>query len=119
MGIFVPVKSFTNARALVGQYEGGNSISGASSSSSIDLRADGTYAQSGAGSVSSRTSESTVTAGGTSQGGGRWQLNGYTLTLTDGQGKVTQGITFPYDDPKTAVYPDRFYFMGTMYNKKQ
>ncbi|WP_201981014.1 tetratricopeptide repeat protein [Hymenobacter rubidus] len=118
-GIFVPVKSFANAGALVGRYEGGNSISGASSSSTIELRADGTYSQSGAGSVSSTTKDTYVSGGASSRGGGRWQLTGYTLTLTDGQGQATQGIAFPYDDPKTTLYPDRFYFLGVMYNKKQ
>ena len=39
-------------------------------------------------------------------------------TLTGGDGKVVRGITFPYDDEKTKVQPDRLFFAGTMYKKQ-
>jgi hypothetical protein len=118
-GIFTAVKPFAAGRNPAGRYEGGSSISGGTAvSRSLDLRADGTFGRYGVASVSSTSAASKVTAGSQGGDGGRWALAGYSLTLTDAQGKVTRGIAFPYDDPKTAVYPDRFYFAGTMYKKQ-
>jgi hypothetical protein len=117
MGIFTPVKRFEDDAALVGRWEGGDSIStgsgSAASSSTIELRGDGTFTQSRVASVTSRSSESVASAGAEGGGGGTWMLDDYTLTLTYGDGTTLRGITFPYHDGKSQ----RLFFAGTMYKK--
>ncbi|KAA9339569.1 hypothetical protein F0P96_02855 [Hymenobacter busanensis] len=122
MGLFSAVKPFTSANQLVGSYEGGESVSSGSgsiiTSNTIRLNADGTFSRDGVASVKSVSSESTVSGGSQSKNAGRWQWQGYYLTLTDGTGKTTRGITFPFDDEKTKVFPDRLYFNGTMFKRQ-
>jgi hypothetical protein len=121
MGLFAPVKGFSDASELNGRWEGGSSVSfgGGSSLTSreLNLKPDGTFSGATAASISSASDESVVSAG--SHGGisGKWELHGYALVLTYDDGKVVRGVTFPFDDEKTPVYPDRFYFAGTRYKK--
>ncbi len=121
MGLFAPVEPFEEAKELVGRWEGGTSVSFSGSSSatsnSLDLRDDGSFTGESVASLSSRSSESAVTAGSSSDHSGTWKLDGYTLVLTYSDGRTRRGVTFPFDDEKTPVYPDRFYFAGTMYKK--
>lgn len=120
-GLFAPVEPFDDSSELVGRWEGGSSMSfgGGSSitSSSFELRADGTFASSSAASIGSESDESVVSAGSTSSSSGTWKLDGYRLVMTYGDGRVSKGICFPFDDEATPVKPDRFYFMGTLYKK--
>ncbi|MCC2545169.1 hypothetical protein LJY25_01820 [Hymenobacter sp. BT175] len=122
MGLFSAVNPFTSAQQLTGTYEGGESISSGSgsiiTSNTLKLNPDGTFSRDGVASVRSVSTESTVSGGAQSKNAGRWQWQGYYLTITDGTGKTTRGITFPYDDAKTKVYPDRLYFNGTMYKRQ-
>jgi hypothetical protein len=117
MGIFTPVKRFESDAALLGRWEGGDSISSsggsATSSSTLDLRADGTFAQSRISSVTSRSTESVASAGAEAGSSGTWKRDDYTLTLTWGDGRTLRGITFPYHDGKSQ----RLFFAGTMYKK--
>ena len=80
----------------------------------LDLRADGSFASGGISSFKTGG----ATTGGQSATTGKWTLAGYVLTLTTGDGKVVRGITFPLDDEKTAIQPDRVFFSGTSYLKK-
>lgn len=117
MGIFTPVERFDDESELVGRWEGGNSVSfgggSASSVRSLDLREDGTFGQSSAGSVSARSAESAVSGGGTSAAAGKWKLDGYNLALEYDDGTVVRGVTFPYDDGESK----RLYFAGVMYKR--
>lgn len=59
-----------------------------------------------------------MSAGGRGGSTGTWKAAGYSLLLTDRSGKLVRGITFPYDDTATPVYPDRLFFNGTMYKRQ-
>lgn len=120
-GIFVGMGPFANARQLVGTFEGGNSVSGlgtAAVSSGLLFRADGTFSTSTAATVSSTTRQSTVDAGSTNAGAGRWVLTGWTLTLTDAAGRVTRGLAYPIEtDAKTGQVMG-FYFNNVAYARR-
>lgn len=117
MGIFTPIKPFDDESQLVGKWEGGESITvsggGASAARSIELREDGTFSQSSTGSVTAESEDSVVTGGSSSATSGRWEMNDYALALTYGDGRVVQGVSFPYDDGES----ERFFFNGTMYRR--
>lgn len=121
MGIFAPVKGFTDDEHLVGRWEGGTSVSFsgsyAATSNSLDLKADGTFTGESVASLRSDSRESSVSAGSQGTTGGTWKRDGYALVFTYNDGRVVRGVTFPFDDEETAVFPDRFYFAGTMYKK--
>jgi hypothetical protein len=121
-GIFTPVKPIASAAAIAGSYEGGESLStgggGGAVSRSIELRADGTYVSGAAGSLTSRTDQSQVSAGASGSEGGKWTASNYSITLTDHAGKVVRQIAFPYDDTSTPITPDHLYIGGTMYKKR-
>jgi hypothetical protein len=119
MGIFTPVKRFDDESALEGRWQGGNSVSmsggSASSSNTLELREDGTFAQESAGSVSARSSESTVSGGASGSRSGKWDLDGYSLVLTYADGTTVRGVTFPYDDGDSK----RLFFAGVMYKRME
>lgn len=121
-GLFAPVEPFDDSNHLVGRWEGGTSMtfsgSSAATSSSLDLRGDGTFTGASAASLQSASDESVASAGSHGTNSGSWQLDGYSLVLTYDDGRTARGITFPFDDSETPVYPDRFYFRGTMYKKQ-
>ena len=117
-GLFSRVKPFTAWQQLVGSYEGGESVAGAMASSSITLKADGTFVRSGIVSVSSRSSQSQVDVGSQSSDGGKWSFSGYTLQLADRNGRPVRHLVFPFDDSSTPIKPDRMYVGGTMYKRQ-
>jgi hypothetical protein len=122
MGIFTPVKPLPGAKVLAGTYEGGESLSHggnhAAVSKTLQLRADGTFSWSGVSFLQTTGARSQLAAGGQGATSGRWRTEGYSLLLTDQGGTVLRGIAFPYDDEKTAVYPDRLFFGGIMYRRQ-
>lgn len=121
-GLFTPVEAFDDDGQLAGKWEGGESLSRGgnfiAASRSLDIRTDGSFDRSSIASVKGTTEHSEIGAGSQSAGTGQWKLDGYTLTLTEADGKVTKGICFPFDDEATPVKPDRFFFNGTMYKKQ-
>lgn len=121
-GIFATVKPFRDEKDLAGKWEGGASVSFSGStamtSNTLELRADGTFDGFSIASLRSTSTESDVSAGGQSDRSGTWKLEGYSLVLQYQDGRTVRGITFPFDDEETPVYPDRFYFSGTMYKKQ-
>lgn len=119
MGIFTPVTPFEDESEVVGRWEGGESItvSGGSAANArmLELREDGTFSQSSTGSVSARSSDSTVSGGSSSASAGKWELDDHSLTLTYADGTVVRGVSFPYDDGESK----RLFFNGTMYKRLQ
>lgn len=120
-GIFTPVKPIDPSK-LVGNYEGGESLSGSSGraivSKRLNLAPDGTFSWTGVSFLSSTGSNTRVTA--TSTGGGAagtWKASDYSLTLKDQSGTVFQRICFPYDDESTPTNPDHLFFGGLLYKK--
>jgi hypothetical protein len=118
MGIFVPVERFSDDSGLIGRWEGGSSSSfngnSAIVSRSLDIQPGGTFNSEGAATFRSESDESVTKVGGQGSSSGSWRLDGYILTLTYADGKVTRGIAFPYDDDKAH----HFFFAGTMYKKE-
>ena len=121
-GIFVPVEPFADSSDLAGRWEGGDSLSFggnfASTSRTLELREDGTFTWDSIAFLAGTTEESELSASASGGTSGTWELADYILRLTDSNGNVVTGVTFPYDDEETAVFPDRFFFRGTMYKKQ-
>jgi hypothetical protein len=121
-GLFAPVEPFEKAEHLVGSWEGGNSASfsgsSAATSNALDLRADGTFTGESVTSLRSTSDGSDVSAGSRGDHSGTWKLDGYSLVMQYNDGRTARGITFPFDDEETPVFPDRFYFSGVMYKKR-
>ena len=121
MGIFTPVQPFDDGDRLAGAWEGGESLSHGGSavavSKTLELRADGTFTWDSISFLASEGNESRLSAGAEGGTSGKWELDGYSLTLTDTKGNQVRGIAFPYDDEKTPENPDHFFFAGTMYRR--
>lgn len=122
MGIFTPAKSFAGPGMVSGEWEGGESLSvggnTAAVSKTLRLNPDGSFTWDAVSFVKGETNESVVSGGSQGTTTGRWNLDGYSLILTDSGGNVLRGIAFPYDDEETPIKPDRFFFAGTMYKKR-
>lgn len=123
MGSFIPVRGFRVGTSVAGTYEGGFSSGSGSTSGSVArtlvLRDDGSFSLSGAASVSATSRESRASAGASGNiASGTWKAATYSLTLTDSSGQAKRGIAFPWDDEKTPVYPDQFYFDGIMWKRR-
>lgn len=120
-GLFAPVEGFAHSKDLAGKWEGGTSVSFSGSNSAavhgLELRPDGTFSGESIATFSSKSDGTEMRTGAQGSHSGQWKLDGYVLTFTYDDGKVVRGITFPFDDEKTPVYPDRFYFSGVMYKK--
>ncbi|QKG51782.1 hypothetical protein [Hymenobacter sp. BRD67] len=120
-GIFLGVKPFDSSQQLAGSFEGGNSVSfgggGVSASNDLTFSADGTYAQGGVVTASASSSESTTDVGSASSSGGKWQLNGWVLALTDTKGQVATGVAFPVETDDKTQQVTRFYFQNVAYKR--
>jgi hypothetical protein len=121
-GIFSAVKLFEKPADLVGVYEGGESLAGASGnaivSKRLELRADGTFSWSGISFASVTSDASRISVAGNDASTGRWELSGASVTLTNDKGVEVRRIVFPYDDENTPVKPDRVFFGGLLYKKR-
>lgn len=120
-GIYAPVQPFDDASQLAGRWDGGTSMSFgggyAAAAQTLEINADGTFRRDATASFRNESDESVATAGSTGSSAGTWHLDGYTLTLTFGDGKTQRGVCFPFDDEKTPIYPDRFYFGQILFKK--
>ena len=118
MGMYLPIEPFKGAEQIVGVYEGGSSLDfngGATQiSKTLELQSDGTFSLSGIATAKVNN----LIAGGQGKTTGTWALSGYTLILNLTGGETIQGVTFPFDDEQTKIFPDRLYFSGIMYKKK-
>ncbi|GAB3867632.1 hypothetical protein GCM10028824_10460 [Hymenobacter segetis] len=121
MGIFVGMGPFANARQLVGNFEGGNSVSSSSGSaaavSGLTFRADGSYGGSSVSSFTTNTSGSNSHVGSSGEAAGRWALAGWTLTLTDAAGRTTRGVAYPIETNEKTGQVTRFYFNNVAYKR--
>ncbi len=115
-------QSRASADQLTGTFEGGNSVSfgggSMAASSSLTFKADGTYAQSGAATGISTSAESTARVGGTSSGGGKWQLQDWVLTLSPGSGPAISGVAFPVERDEKTGQVVRFCFNNVAYKRQ-
>ncbi|GAB3845207.1 hypothetical protein GCM10028822_03340 [Hymenobacter terrigena] len=119
-GGFVCVGPFSSARQLLGTFEGRNAAVSVTASSlavyrTLNFKADGTFTRDNLtdGHLEANTGSVTNVSSASRQAG-RWSLNGWFLTLTDGQGTI-RNLAFPTSlDEKTgkAYY---FRFNGTTY----
>lgn len=122
MGIFSPVIRFGHAEEIPGTYAGGFAIAGAEGTAVVPqrltLRADGTFAwegvafHPGTGTPAARI----VSAADTTRG--RWEFAGHSLTLVAESGLTLRRFTFPDDDDRTVVKPDRIFFGGEMLKRQ-
>lgn len=83
---YAPIKPLARGAVLEGRFSGGASGGGATVAFNYTFKADGSYATQTAGSVGSQSSRSTVSAGSSSAGGGKYSVSGSTLTLTPAAG---------------------------------
>ncbi|MFY7875453.1 MAG: hypothetical protein ACOVQM_08420 [Pirellula sp.] len=121
-GMYLPVEPFVAGKSIVGFYEGGSSFGGEGNSvivsKSLRLESDGRYTMSGIATVSASSNGTQARVGGENQEEGRWQLDGFILSLSKSDGTSVQHIAFPFDDEKTPIYPDRIFVGGTMYKRQ-
>ncbi len=124
-GSFIGVEPFAE-QSIVGDYEGGTSSTFAGTSATIaktlSLKANGTFELGGFASFRTveetpRGTKSSPLAAGGSETSGRWEHDGFYLTLTFDSGKTERHIIFPFDSKETPVYPDRLFVSGIMYKK--
>jgi hypothetical protein len=118
MGIFTTVSAFPEAAAVVGVYEGGESLAATGdrtlATRRLELKADGTFSWDGVTFTGTTARTSRLAAAGSTVTTGRWDLNGYTLTLTHSAGATCQRIAFPYGDEKNLAKPHLLFFGGMM-----
>lgn len=121
-GMFAIVEPFQEGKSISGTYEDGTSLaSGGGSitlSKSLRINEDGTFEMAGISSLTSTSDNTQANAGSRSGTTGRWQLEGYTMTLTTSDETQTHHIAFPLDDAKTPAYPDRLFIGGTAYQHR-
>ncbi|WP_201984586.1 hypothetical protein [Hymenobacter rubidus] len=118
MGIFVGMGPFGSAQELVGNFQGGNSVTGAAVSSSLELHADGTYRGGFAASISASSNQGKTTVGNSGDSAGRWSLNGWVLSLTNAQGRTTSGVAYPIEKDEKTGRVVRFYFNNVAYARQ-
>ncbi|QKG55703.1 hypothetical protein GKZ68_03030 [Hymenobacter sp. BRD128] len=118
--IFSAVGPFTSPSQLVGTFEGGTStyasaVGQSTVSKALTFKPDGTYQGSGVATATTATAGSVAETGGTSQQAGRWQLDGWYLTLTDAQGHKVRDIAYPVG---TGSQVTLFNFNGIAYERQ-
>lgn len=121
MGIFCRVEPFEDDE-LEGTFDGGASATTpfgvAINSRSITFSDDGTYTMESAGSVSSATESSTVSAGSTGGEKGEYEIDGQVIRFSPEGGEERVLTAFPYDDGTDGEKPRRIYLGGTMLKRR-
>ena len=99
-GIFKALSAYASAAAIVGTYDGGESIGSsggnAVSSETLVLNADGTFSWSNVTSFRVGKKEDPSWNGTNSATTGRWTLSGYTLALTNADGSTARLLVAPF-----------------------
>lgn len=116
LGIFIPAEPVTDAKQIIGVYEGADTLAVKDKvarpvfvNQSIEFRADGTY---------QRGKATGASVWGTDAG--TWKAEGYSITLTDQEGKTLRVILIPATtDPDLKQQPDHLYMGGMLLRKMQ
>lgn len=103
---------FTPGWRLDGSYEGGASIAGASSASTLNFRRDGTFTRSSALSVSSGGAYTS----GSNESAGTYRFDEYTLTLQE-NGNVWRYTVFGYGERDAAGRPERLFLDSSLLDR--
>jgi hypothetical protein len=120
MAIFTPASAFENADDVAGVYEGSETFAAGPEAvpgaSRLEFRKDGTFAWNGVSFDETKTGALRYANAALTRG--RWELNGFSLLLTAGEGRSLRRFAIPYDDEKTVIRPDEMYFGGVMYKRR-
>ena len=87
-------------------------------SNEYTFAADGSYRQSRAVTSSVSSDRSTADVSGTNGSGGRWQLAGWVLILTDGWGQTLWGVAFSFETDEKTRRVVRFYYNNVAYKRQ-
>jgi hypothetical protein len=121
MGLFVRVSAFTLPSDPAGTYRGTETVGTDDASSGwsrhLELRPDGTFHWDAIALRGREAGRATVAASD-QPATGTWELQGYSLVLTDSQGHSLRRIAFPDDDSRTVLKPDRMFFGGWMLRRQ-
>ncbi len=101
-------------------YEGGASIGGGAlaSSTTIIFRKDGTYSRDSIGSISSAGTRVEVSAYSQASEAGKYEFDGYTLTLTQKDGVVSKYTVFAFSDRDQQGAPEYLWRDGGMMRRQ-
>lgn len=121
MGLFTRVSAFTLPSDPAGTYRGTENVDATDSwagwARHLELRPDGTFHWEGIALRGSEAGRATVAASD-QPATGTWELRGYSLVLTDGNGRSLRRFAFPDDDARTVIKPDRMFFGGWMLRRQ-
>ena len=122
MAIFTPVVAFENSNDVVGVYEGSEPVGFDTHDipvlQHLEISPDGTFSWRGAALTRSDRGVVEVSTGNAERTTGQWELKGFSLILSAGDGLVLRRLAFPQDDEKTVIKPDRMYFAGLIYKRR-
>lgn len=117
-GNYTAAKPFLRSTSLVGTYGGGASVTGASSTSTLILRADESYQLTGSASAVNQTADSIASLSATGGGEtGTWHNGAYSLTLSPAGRTVKRSVAFIYEEGPGGA-PAKFYFDGLMWSRQ-
>ena len=108
--------AFARGWRLDGSYEGGASVRGAASSSTLNFRRDGTFSRSGVLSASTTGRTTEVSTGATSAGGGTYEFDEFSLTLRE-NGVESRFTVFGYGSQDGAGRPEKIFWQGLLLNR--
>jgi hypothetical protein len=122
LGIFSAVQGFGYSSELPGVYTGGG-VGTAERGMTVvpqrlTLRPDGSFVWEGVVFSSPTGNTAARLASSTESTSGRWELTGFSLTLTAESGIAVRRFAFPDDDRRTVVSPDRLYFGGQILKRQ-
>jgi hypothetical protein len=83
-------------------------------SNTLQLRRDGTFGGDAVTTMSSTSSKSVVSGGGTSSTAGTYEFDGYSLTLKHADGHVEKRSVFAFSDRDAQGAPEYIWREGTM-----
>lgn len=109
-----PVRPLPHDWRFSGTFSGGVSGGGASASSTLVFRSDGSFTRSSAASISTESRESVVSAGSTSGAAGSYAFDGFTLRLVETDGTVIQHTVAAFGAADAAGLPEYLYLDGRM-----
>jgi hypothetical protein len=121
MCLFVPVVPFDHSSEAAGIYECVESLPpgiGTPVPLRLELRPDGTFTWEGVAFTSRDPRPPIVKSGPNQSTSGRWEVSGFSLQLNTIAGVALRRFTFPDDDEKTVIKPDRMFFGGLMFKRR-